>query len=137
MSEPIWKKQGQGQGPNEAVMRFLAGEDVLLDRQLIEFDIRASQAHVRGLGMIGLLSDAEVDKLLTGLDTIAVDLAAGELQLDARFEDCHSALEAWLTERLGPVGGKVHTGRSRNDQVAVALRLYMKDRLSQLQTVCL
>jgi len=137
MSEPIWKKQGQGQGPDEAVMRFLAGEDVLLDCQLIEFDIRASQAHVRGLGMIGLLTDAEVHKLVEGLGTIAADLAAGELTLDARFEDCHSALEAWLTERLGPLGGKVHTGRSRNDQVAVALRLYMKDRLAQLRVVCL
>ncbi len=137
MSEPIWKKQGQGQGPDDAVMRFLAGEDVLLDRQLITFDIQASQAHVRGLGIIGLLSDAEVDKLVTGLDAIAADLAAGELQLDARFEDGHSALEAWLTERLGPLGGKVHTGRSRNDQVAVALRLYMKDRLAQLRAVCL
>lgn len=137
MSEPIWKKQGQGTGPDEAVMRFLAGEDVRLDRQLIEFDIRASQAHVRGLGTIDLLSEDEVSRLVAELDVIGAELAAGDLQLDARFEDGHSALETWLTERLGPLGGKVHTGRSRNDQVAVALRLYMKDRLAHLGTLCL
>lgn len=136
MSEPIWKKQGQGDGPGEAVMRFLAGEDVVLDGQLIGFDILASQAHVRGLGAIGLLSEDEVQQLVGGLDDIGADLAAGALVLDARFEDGHSALETWLTERVGPLGGKVHTGRSRNDQVAVALRLYMKDRLSQLKMIC-
>jgi len=136
MSEPIWKKDGQGEGPGEAVMRFLAGEDVVLDQQLIDFDITASQAHVRGLGEIGMLDKEETRKLVDGLESIRNDLAAGALVLDARFEDGHSALETWLTERVGPLGGKVHTGRSRNDQVAVALRLYMKDRLKQLQGVC-
>ena len=137
MSQPIWKKQGQGDGPSDAVMRFLAGEDVVLDRQLIEFDIRASAAHVRGLGKIDLLSAEEVQQMLQGLETIRADLESGELELDACFEDGHSALETWLTERIGPLGGKVHTGRSRNDQVAVALRLYMKDRLSDLKKLCL
>ncbi len=136
MSEPIWKKGGQGEGPGAAVMRFLAGEDVVLDRQLIRFDIRASQAHVNGLARIGLLSADEAEVLVAGLAKIDEQLVSGERVLDERFEDGHSALETWLTEQLGPLGGKVHTGRSRNDQVAVALRLYMKDRLAALRAVC-
>ncbi len=137
MSDFIWKKSGQGDGPGEAVMQFLAGEDVVLDRQLIGFDIRASQAHVNGLAQVGILDEDEARQLVDGLDGIAAALQAGDLVLDETFEDCHSALEAWLTERLGPLlGGKVHTGRSRNDQVAVALRLYMKDRLDALSALC-
>ncbi len=136
MSDLIWKKDGQGSGPGEAVMRFLAGEDVVLDRELIHFDIQASQAHVEGLARIGLLTADEARQLIDGLDRIDEHLAAGDLVLDERFEDGHSALEAWLTEQLGPLGGKVHLGRSRNDQVAVALRLFMKDRLSRLQGLC-
>jgi argininosuccinate lyase len=136
MSDLIWKKDGQGSGPGEAVMRFLAGEDVVLDRELIHFDIQASQAHVEGLAQIGLLTADEARQLIEGLARIDEHLVAGDLVLDERFEDGHSALEAWLTEQLGPLGGKVHLGRSRNDQVAVAVRLYLKDRLSRLQSLC-
>lgn len=135
MSDFIWKKDGQGTGPGEAVMQFLAGEDVVLDRELIHFDIRASKAHVMGLARIGLLTPDEALQLRDGLDRIDAQLKDGGLRLDARFEDGHSALEAWLTEQLGPLGGKVHTGRSRNDQVAVAMRLYLKDRLATLGQV--
>ena len=67
---------------------------------------------------------------------MAMDVANGTRQLDSQFEDGHSAIESWLTEMHGEAGGKIHTGRSRNDQVAVALRLYMKDRLNQLQNIC-
>mgnify|MGYP000203419264 CR=1 FL=1 len=137
MSGPIWKKDGASGAPDAAVMDFLAGEDVVLDRQLIDFDITASQAHVRGLQAIDVLTEDEADKLVSGLARIREKLAAGELKLDTSFEDGHSALETWLTEMLGPVGGKVHTGRSRNDQVAVAMRLYLKDRLGRLADVCL
>jgi argininosuccinate lyase len=136
MSDFIWKKEGAGAGPGEAVMRFLAGEDVVLDRELIGFDIRASKAHVAGLARIGLLTADEAHQLRAGLDRIREHLASGGLVLDERFEDGHSAIEAWLTEQLGPLGGKVHTGRSRNDQVAVAMRLYIKDRLDRLHELC-
>jgi argininosuccinate lyase len=136
MSDLIWKKDGQESGPGEAVMRFLAGEDVVLDRELIHFDIQASEAHVEGLAQIGLLTADEARQLIEGLARIDEHLVAGDLVLDERFEDGHSALEAWLTEQLGALGGKVHLGRSRNDQVAVAVRLYLKDRLSRLQSLC-
>ena len=136
MTDYIWKKDEGGAGPGGAVMDFLAGEDVVLDRELIGFDIRASKAHVAGLARIGLLTAEEAQQLRAGLDRIDTHLRAGDLVLDGRFEDGHSALEAWLTDQLGPLGGKVHTGRSRNDQVAVALRLYMKDRLDRLADTC-
>lgn len=136
MKDLIWKKEGKGETADPAVMVFLAGEDVELDKALLLFDITASAAHVRGLQNIDILSSEEAGKLLDGLQRIEKDILDGARELDSHFEDGHSAIESWLTELHGDVGGKVHTGRSRNDQVAVALRLFMKDRLKQLQLTC-
>jgi argininosuccinate lyase len=136
MKDLIWKKDGKGESADAAVMAFLAGEDVELDRELLQFDLEASAAHVRGLEQAGILSAAEAGRLQDGLQTISTDIRAGNRTLDNRYEDGHSAIESWLTEILGELGGKVHTGRSRNDQVAVALRLFMKDRLKRLQATC-
>jgi argininosuccinate lyase len=136
MKDLIWKKEGKGETADPAVMVFLAGEDVELDKELLLFDITASAAHVRGLQKIDILSNEETEKLLDGLQQIEKDILDGTRELDSHFEDGHSAIESWLTELHGDVGGKVHTGRSRNDQVAVALRLFMKDRLKQLQSTC-
>lgn len=136
MKDLIWKKEGKGEAVDPAIMAFLAGEDVELDRELLLFDVKASAAHVKGLRQIDILNDEESAQLLDGLGSIEKDVVAGIRVLDSQFEDGHSAIESWLTDMLGDVGGKIHTGRSRNDQVAVALRLYMKDRLSQLQTIC-
>jgi len=136
MKDLIWKKDGKGETADPAIMAFLAGEDVELDRELLLFDIEASAAHVKGLQQIGILSTVEAGKLIDGLASIAKDFKDGARELDSRFEDGHSAIESWLTEMHGDIGGKIHTGRSRNDQVAVALRLYMKDRLKRLQTTC-
>lgn len=132
MSEPIWKKSASEAVP-EAVMRFLAGQDVVLDRELLPFDIRASRAHARGLARIGVLSDEQAGAIGRELDALSDAFAAGEFVLDERFEDGHSAIESWLTERLGETGKRIHAGRSRNDQVAVALRLYLLDRLDRLR----
>jgi len=136
MKDLIWKKQGKGESSDPAIMAFLAGEDVELDKELLLFDIEASAAHVKGLQQIEILSDVESAKLLAGLQSIAKDILEGKRELDSRFEDGHSAIESWLTEMHGDIGGKIHTGRSRNDQVAVALRLFMKDRLRHLQSTC-
>ncbi|MFU8878422.1 MAG: argininosuccinate lyase [Wenzhouxiangellaceae bacterium] len=136
MSDPIWKKAGQTTIVPAAVMRFLAGQDVVLDRELLPFDIRASQAHARGLARIGLLEEADAEAMCRELDALLESFRAGDFVLDARFEDGHSAIEHWLTERLGEIGKRIHAGRSRNDQVAVALRLYMKHRLGKLADVC-
>lgn len=142
MKDPIWKKtdnhdQANNNQVDPAIMAFMAGEDVELDKQLLLFDIKASAAHVNGLQQINILSDEEADQLKQGLRQLEAEVAAGTRGLDSSFEDGHSAIESWLTEMLGDAGAKIHTGRSRNDQVAVALRLFMKDRLSQLQHICI
>ena len=136
MKDLIWKKDGKGESADPEIMAFLAGEDVELDKELLLFDIRASAAHVKGLQQIDILSADESARLLDGLSVIQKDILDGSRELDSSFEDGHSAIESWLTDMLGDIGGKIHTGRSRNDQVAVALRLYMKDRLKRLQSTC-
>jgi len=97
------------------------------DRRLLPWDIRGSQAHVTMLGDTGIIPTAEAQTLSEGLDRIAAEVEAGDFRFQETDEDVHSALERRLTELVGPVGGKVHTGRSRNDQVALALRLYLAD----------
>lgn len=134
MSELLWQKSGVE--VDAAIQAFLAGEDVLLDREFFMHDIRASRAHAEGLQRIGLLSAQELSDLQRELDALAGDYADGRFVLDTRYEDGHSAIEARLIERLGETGKKIHTGRSRNDQVLVATRLWLKEKLRRLQSVC-
>jgi len=136
MADYIWKKDSTGE-LDERVMRFLAGEDVILDRELLPFDIRASQAHARGLARIGVLEDEQAEAMVSALGELEEAFAAGQFVLDERYEDGHSAIESWLIDRLGEIGGRIHAGRSRNDQVAVAIRLYLRDRLKRLRNSCL
>jgi len=136
MSErPIWDK---GRSDiDERLMRFLAGEDVRLDQHLLPYDIRASIAHVNGLQRIGILDGTESAALVAALRELDKLAARGQFVLDDRYEDGHSAIESFLTERLGDAGRKVHTGRSRNDQILVATRLYLRDHLDRLAAVSL
>ncbi|PJK14409.1 argininosuccinate lyase [Lysobacteraceae bacterium NML07-0707] len=134
MSNLLWQKQGIAVDAD--IQRFLAGEDVILDREFMRFDIEASRVHAEGLQRIGILSAEELTALQHELDTLAKDFKRGDFVLDARFEDMHSAIEARLTERLGDTGKKIHTGRSRNDQVLVATRLWLKAQLQQLAALC-
>ncbi len=134
MSSPIWNKAGVE--IDAELMRFTAGEDVVLDRELFMHDIAASAAHARGLARIGLLSADECRQLESELAALADAFASGQFVLDERFEDGHSAIESWLTDKLGDLGRKIHTGRSRNDQVLVALRLWVRAQLRQLQSRC-
>jgi argininosuccinate lyase len=136
MKDLIWKKLDEAENTNPDVMEFLAGEDVVLDRELLLFDLRASTAHARGLAQAGILDDDELGRIVDSMGMLEQQVREGTRVLDARYEDGHSAIESWLTEMLGELGGKIHTGRSRNDQVAVALRLYMKDRLACLHKTC-
>jgi len=129
MSTPIWAKQ-QGTAIDDTIMDFLAADDIELDRQLIHYDIVASKAHVAGLRAIEILSESESLQLITQLDQLTHDLASGQFKICDEFEDGHSAIEFYLTNRLGDLGKKIHTGRSRNDQVLVATRLYLKEGLS-------
>lgn len=130
----LW--QSSGASTDAAIMRFLAGEDVILDRELLPFDIQASRAHVSGLARIGILTADEASALDVALAELADEVECGRFVLDDRFEDGHSAIEARLTEKLGDAGRKVHAGRSRNDQVLVASRLWLKARLADLAGQC-
>ena len=130
MSGLLWQKPGVAVDAD--IQRFLAGDDVILDREFFLYDIQASTAHAEGLQHIGILSDEEVAGLRRELVQLAADFSGGSFVLDERFEDGHSAIEARLTERLGDAGRKIHTGRSRNDQVLVATRLWLKEKLAQV-----
>ena len=134
MSDLLWQKPGVK--VDTRIQKFLAGEDVLLDREFFLFDIQASDAHAEGLQRIGILDAAELAALKRELALLAEDFRNGAFVLDERFEDGHSAIEARLIERLGDAGRRIHTGRSRNDQILVATRLWLKDRLTQLAVLC-
>ena len=124
MAELLWQKPGVA--VDAQIQRFLAGDDVILDREFFLHDIAASTAHAEGLQRIGILSGDELEGLRRELSLLADDFRSGTFVLDERYEDCHSAIEARLTERLGDAGRKIHTGRSRNDQILVATRLWLK-----------
>ena len=134
MTQPLWQKSDSK--VDAGIMRFLAGDDVILDREFFLHDITASKAHVEGLANIGVLTAGETAALKHELDALAEDFKSGAFVLDERFEDGHSAIEARLTERLGDTGRKVHTGRSRNDQILVATRLWLKEKLAVLEAQC-
>lgn len=124
--------------------RFASDQDKLFeqlnasipfDYVLAPFDIQGSRAHVRMLESIGVLTEEERDTILAGLATVAEEVERGTFEWTLHDEDVHMAIERRLTELAGPVGGKVHTGRSRNDQVALDLQLYLRDAVSGHQSL--
>jgi argininosuccinate lyase len=131
----LWDK-GQG-APDAQIQAFCAGEDVVVDRHLFGFDLDATAAHARGLSRIGVLTAEDVRLVEGALVALGEDFRSGAFVLDARFEDGHSAIESELVRRVGDVGRRVHAGRSRNDQVQIALRLYARDRASRLARAAL
>lgn len=131
MADLLWQKPGVE--VDARIQAFLAGDDVLLDREFFLHDIAASRAHAEGLQRIGMLGADELRALLRELDVLADDFRGGAFVLDQRYEDGHSAIEARLTERLGDSGKRIHAGRSRNDQVLVATRLWLKEKLAEAQ----
>jgi argininosuccinate lyase len=134
MSDLLWQKPGVT--VDAGIQAFLAGDDVILDREFFLHDIIASRAHAQGLQRIGVLTSDELAALERELAALADDFRAGTFVLDERFEDGHSAIEARLTQRLGDTGRRIHTGRSRNDQVLVATRLWLKEKLECVHALC-
>jgi argininosuccinate lyase len=134
MSDLLWQKPGVTVDAD--IQAFLAGDDVVLDRDFFLHDIQASHAHAEGLQRIGILTGDELAGIARELDALAADFREGRFVLDARYEDGHSAIEARLTERLGDAGRRIHTGRSRNDQVLVATRLWLKEKLARTRALC-
>ncbi|MBQ2522209.1 MAG: argininosuccinate lyase [Bacteroidales bacterium] len=122
----LWNK---GTKAEEAVEQFTVGQDRVLDLRLAKYDVQGSRAHIRMLESIGLLQREEFEKLDAGLEEIAAQIEAGSFSLAPDVEDIHSQVELLLTERLGEIGKKIHAGRSRNDQVLVDIKLFLRAEL--------
>ncbi|MFL6577349.1 MAG: argininosuccinate lyase [Povalibacter sp.] len=125
----LWDK---GAPLDERVLRYTAGEDHALDNRLVAYDVRASIAHAEMLHVRGLLDATDLEAIRRGLTEIAAEHARGEWQVQLEQEDGQTALESLLTSRIGEAGKRVHLGRSRNDQVLTALRLYLRDAVDVL-----
>jgi argininosuccinate lyase len=127
----LWDK---GLPLDDRILRFTAGEDYMLDARLVPYDVRASIAHARMLQARSLLSEQDCEAIVSGLEELATEHAADKWSITLEDEDVHGALESRLRERIGEAGGRVHLGRSRNDQVLAALRLYLRDAVASLSS---
>lgn len=125
----LWSK---GFEPDKLIEEFTVGNDRELDLRLARYDVLGSMAHIKMLESIGLLGKNELDKLLEALEDILKMIERGEFTIAPGVEDIHSQVEFLLTERLGDIGKKIHSGRSRNDQVLVDLKLFMRDELKKI-----
>ena len=126
----LWDK---GYSTDKKIDHFTVGNDRELDLVLAKYDIKASMAHAKMLGKIGLLTSEETLELVLELENIAQSIKDGKFIIEDTFEDVHSKIEFILTEKLGDTGKKIHTARSRNDQVLVAMQLYLKEELSEIK----
>lgn len=120
----IWEK---GYSIDDKIEQFTVGQDRELDMYLASFDIQASKAQARMLASSGLIAEEEKEQLLAGLDELLAQVENGTFQIEPEFEDVHSKIEYYLTEKFGDAGKKIHTARSRNDQVLTAIQLFIKD----------
>ncbi|MDC0091428.1 argininosuccinate lyase [Gammaproteobacteria bacterium] len=129
----IWNKTTKAS--NSPIDDFLSGEDIALDQELFLYDIEASIAHAEELRAIKILKAEELKRVVVALKKLAKLFITKKFKLTSKYEDCHSAIEDFLTKELGDLGKKIHTGRSRNDQVLVAMRLYARDHLVEIQAL--
>ena len=106
---------------------------ISFDQKFYRQDIQGSMAHVTMLASVGILTEEEKDAIMNGLQSILDDVESGKLEITSEYEDIHSFVEAVLTERIGDAGKKLHTGRSRNDQVALDMKLYVRDELEEIE----
>ncbi|MCE2613230.1 argininosuccinate lyase [Flavobacteriaceae bacterium D16] len=126
----LWDK---GQSTDKKIEAFTVGKDRELDLILAKYDVQASMAHAQMLAKVGLVSAEEGDALLKELRAIAKSIDESKFTIEKDFEDMHSKIEYLLTEKLGDTGKKIHTARSRNDQILVAMQLYLKDEIESLE----
>ena len=122
----LWDK---GFEPDKMIETFTVGRDRELDLQLARYDVEGSMAHIRMLESIGLIEKEELPVLLAALEEIRAEILDGNFVIEEGIEDVHSQVELLLTQRLGDMGKKIHSGRSRNDQVLVDLKLYFREEI--------
>jgi argininosuccinate lyase len=130
MKTKLWEKEKK---VNPLIESFTIGKDQELDMFLAPFDIIASKAHAKMLAKVKLITDDEEKLLLHGLNEIESLLQKGEFRIEQGVEDIHSQIEFYLTSKYGEAGKKIHTARSRNDQVLTAIKLYLKDELNNIR----
>jgi argininosuccinate lyase len=123
----LWSKESTN--TSQLVETFTVGRDKEFDILLAKYDVQGSMAHVRMLGEVGLMSQDEADVAIKGLEEIAADIEHGRFVIEEGIEDVHSQVEFILTQRIGEAGKKIHSGRSRNDQVAVDIKLYLRSEV--------
>ncbi|MDP2104084.1 MAG: argininosuccinate lyase [Candidatus Gracilibacteria bacterium] len=128
MKKKLWEVSGNGLHPK--IEKFTVGNDYLIDKIFLPYDITASLAHTKMLHSIGVLTSQEYKQALKGFEDISAKVTGGNFEILPSQEDCHTAIEQYLTENYGDIGKKIHTGRSRNDQSLTMIRLFMKDVLS-------
>lgn len=128
----LWNK---GFEPDKLIENFTVGNDRELDLKLARYDVEGSMAHIRMLEKIGLLDKKELDILLPALQEIVATIEKGEFRIEEGVEDVHSQIEFLLTEKLGDIGKKIHSGRSRNDQVLLDLKLLFRDEIKLIAQV--
>lgn len=129
----LWNK---GYEPDKIIERFTVGNDQSLDLRLAKYDVEGSMAHIKMLQSIGLLTKEELDTLLPALEEIKADIEKGNFRIEEGVEDVHSQIEFLLTAKLGDIGKKIHSGRSRNDQVLVDLKLFFRDEIKNIAEAC-
>lgn len=129
----LWDK---GISIDKKIEQFTVGNDRKIDIHIAKYDVIASKAHAKMLEKIGILSLEELEQVLSGLDVLVQQIEEGTFVINEQFEDVHSKIEFELTKSLGEVGKKIHTARSRNDQVLVALNLFYKEHLGFVKQKC-
>ena len=129
MANKLWEKNFE---VNKEIERFTVGKDRDMDLYLAKYDVMGSMAHITMLESIGLLEKDELDKLLVELKNIYAICERGEFKIEEGVEDVHSQVELMLTQKLGDMGKKIHSGRSRNDQVLIDLKLYTRHELKEI-----
>ena len=127
----LWSK---GLPTDQKIDFFTVGNDRVLDLVIAKYDVKATLAHGKMLHKVGLLSDNDIQGIEKGLNELAQEIEVGEFSIGEEFEDVHSKIEFELTQRIGDAGKRIHTARSRNDQVLTAMHLYLKDELSDIKS---
>jgi len=128
----LWQQNDHTDKLSAVVNQFTVGDDYILDQRLVPYDIRASKAHASGLETAGILNEEEVTELYQALYNLLDKWKNDDFSITQQQEDCHTAIEQFLIDELGETGKKIRTGRSRNDQVLVAMRLFEKEALDQV-----
>ena len=130
MKTKLWEKETK---TDKLIEHFTVGKDRELDLKIAPYDVIASKAHAKMLSKVGLITNEESEQLIKVLEEIGVLLSKDQFKIEEGVEDIHSQIEFYLTKKLGETGKKIHTARSRNDQVLTAIKLYLKNELKEIE----